>query len=249
MRFAAAVLAAVLAGCAAERPAERIDAAIFHAEPARPDPSLRIDADQVFPLTEPPSWWREETEAGVGTPFLRTADRRADGVTTISEGDARAMMIRATASGGREVMQVDRPADDSRTAFEPALLLCPSTLQCGAAVESTSPARVMRLSDGAERDHGTATRRMELRGQAVIRRPGAPEATAIEVHSVLETRLAHATARIDSTRWIVPGTGPVAERTEERVTVLGLFPRVRTRTVVRLPGPPANPATAPAEAP
>lgn len=144
---------------------------------------------------------------------------------------------------------MDKPADDSRTIFDPPLTLCPATLRCGESFASTSAARVVRLESGEERDRGTARRVTELLGTSVVTCPSLGRGQAMVVRTSLDTRLGMAVASVETTRWIHPELGAVAERTLERVSVMGFSARERVRTVVRLPRQPSNPATGAVEAP
>jgi hypothetical protein len=220
----------------------------FDCEPAVAEPRLEIDAAAIWPMQPGMTRWCEVDERGGRTPFAWTVMDSPTGGVRADEGGHRAVMIRETDSGGREAMAVDKPADDARTLFEPALALCPARLRCGEPFESTASARVVRASDGSERDHGSAWRRTELVGRCRLTCPLLGQTEALQVHTRLETRLRFAVALVETTRWIVPGHGPVAERTEERISVMGLLARERCRTVVRLPEPAANPASRTSEA-
>jgi len=217
-------------------------------EPAVAEPGLEIDAAAIWPMQPGMTRWCEVDEHGGRTPFAWTVTSTPTGGVRADEGGHRALVIRETDSGGREAMAVDKPADDARTLFEPALALCPARLRCGEPFESTSSARVVRASDGSDRDQGTANRSTELVGRCRLVCPLLGATEALQVHTRLETRLRFAVALVETTRWIVPGHGPVAERTVERVSVMGLPARERCRTVVRLPEPAANPASRTSEA-
>ena len=247
VRTACTLAMAALVGCATPRPEARGEGPRFHAEPARADPSLRLDAAAMFPTRSSTTLWHE-VEPG-GSDFEWTLVAESDGLTLSREGAHRAMQMRVGPSGGREATRVDKPADDARTLFDPPLPLCPAQLRGGEPFESTAAVRLVRLVDGSERDRGTATRRTELVGLAMVECPMLGRAEAMEVRTSLQTRLGLAQASIESTRWVHPALGPVAERTEERVNVMGLPVKAQSRLVVRIPGRPEHPDAAATEAP
>lgn len=247
MRAILLLAAALPFACAAPRTPDLAGIRLENA-PAVAEPLLEIDSASIWPMQPGATRWCEVDDRGGLPAFAWTVTADPAGVVRADEGGHRVMTIRATNSGGREVTAVDKPADDSRTLFEPALPLCPARLRCGEPFESSCAARVVRAGDGSERDQGTARRRTELVGRCRIVCPLLGETEALQVHTRLETRLRLAVAQVETTRWIVPGHGPVAERTEERISVLGLPARERRRTVVRLPEPAANPASGTSEA-
>ena len=75
---------------------------------------------------------------------------------------------------------------------------------------------------------------MRIVGTAAVDASGEPlEATVVETE--FEARLDAARAQRRATLYIVPGRGVVAERWEERIVVLGIFPRSGSETTVALP--------------
>jgi len=133
------------------------------------------------------------------------------------------------------------PADSAISHFDPPLLLATPTQPGSGTLESTAPMRVDWMG-GGERDSGRVQRTSRILGRALVRTP-AGEAEAVVVENVFEAQLKMARARRQTTLWVVPGHGPVAERWAQTVFVLG-FPAGSTRGAsVRLAptlGPPAE---------
>lgn len=161
----------------------------------------------------------------------------ADGTTVLTEtGDAgvERTVLRRRADGGLTLLSVDTPGEDSRSVFESGLTYAPDELMAGATVESASPMRVTLLSSQRERSTGRAKRTMRIVGTAAVEVSGEPlEATVVETE--FDARLDAARAQRRATLYIVRGRGVVAERWEERVVVLGIFPRNSSETTVALP--------------
>lgn len=161
----------------------------------------------------------------------------ADGTTVLTEtGDAgvERTVLRRRADGGLTLLSVDTPSEDSRSVFESGLTYAPDELMAGATVESASPMRVTLLSSQRERSSGRAKRTMRIVGTAAVEVSGEPlEATVVETE--FDARLDAARAQRRATLYVVRGRGVVAERWEERVVVLGIFPRNSSETTVALP--------------
>lgn len=243
MRRAALLAATALLPACATAPV--VPSPSFEASPPVADEALMLEAERLWPLGVGSSTWSEIE----GPAFTWTVSRDASGTIHSDEGGHRVMVLRASNQGGREALQVDKPSDDSRTIFDPPLTLCPATLRCGEPFASTSAALVVRMESGEERDLGTAQRVTELLGTSVVTCPALGRGTVMVVRTSLETRLGMAVASVETTRWIHPEQGAVAERTAERVSVLGFSARERVRTSVRLPERPANPTAGAVEAP
>ena len=58
---------------------------------------------------------------------------------------------------------------------------------------------------------------------------------AVRVDAALTMKVPFASLRRETSTWVRPGTGPVAVRSDERVLVMGIVPRNRSETRVRLP--------------
>lgn len=233
-----------LAGC--RGPASTVSAPdLFTVSTARPEPSIRLEAEDLFPLQASEARW---TLLEDGTLDTWTCVPERDG-STMHEGGHRTMSLRRSADGGRELVATDKPEDGARTVFDPPLRLCGPSLAAGETVQSSCDVRLLGLPEGGEKDRGTAVRRMWIAGRASIEVPGIGRMDTVEVRSTLETRLGMATARVQSTRWILPGRGSVAERRVERVSVMGLSTGDRVRTLVRNAGNPAAAVADPAQAP
>jgi hypothetical protein len=161
----------------------------------------------------------------------------ADGTTVLTEAGEEGVertVLKRRADGGLTLLSVDTPSEDSRSVFEAGLAWAPDELVAGATVESASPMRVYLLSSQGERSSGRAKRTMRIVGTAAIEASGEPlEATVVE--TAFDARLDAARAQRRATLYIVRGRGVVAERWEERIVVLGIFPRSSSETTVALP--------------
>lgn len=133
----------------------------------------------------------------------------------------------ALAQDGSVSMRSSRvPSDSAISHFDPPLLLATPSQPGAEPLETSAPMRVDWIR-GGERDSGSGTRTSRILGQARVRTP-AGEADAIVVENVFEAQLRMARARRQTTLWVVPGQGPVAERWTQTVFVLG-FPAGSTR--------------------
>lgn len=143
-------------------------------------------------------------------------------------------VLRRRADGGYTLLSVDTPSEDSRSDFAEGLEFARPALAAGEASESASPMRVTLLSSGRERAKGSSTRAQRITGSAEIDLSG-ERLVATVVETVFVADLDSATARRESQLFVVPGRGVVAERWREKVTVLGIFPKVTEETVVLVP--------------
>jgi hypothetical protein len=143
-------------------------------------------------------------------------------------------VLRRRADGGYTLLSVDTPGENSRSEFAEGLEFARPALAAGEVSESASPMRVTLLSSGKERAKGSSTRTQRIAGSADIDLCG-ERLVATIVETVFVADLDSATARRESQLFVVPGRGIVAERWREKVTVLGIFPKVTEETVVLVP--------------
>ncbi|MSR28938.1 MAG: hypothetical protein EXS03_05085 [Phycisphaerales bacterium] len=120
------------------------------------------------------------------------------------------------------------------TLFDPPLAVVPATLTPTDTAESSSAMRVMWADGSGERDHGQCWRTMRIVGCALVTTP-AGLFSALEVESVFTARLSTAAVQHTSRQWIVRGVGAIAQRWNERVTVLGVPVRQSRGGAIRLP--------------
>jgi len=160
-----------------------------------------------------------------------------DGTVAIEESTRAGIersVLRRRADGGYTLFSVDTPGEDSRSEFAEGLEFARPALAAGDVSESASPMRVTLLSSGKERAKGSSTRTQRIAGSADIDLCG-ERLVATIVETVFVADLDSATARRESQLFVVPGRGIVAERWREKVTVLGIFPKVTEETVVLVP--------------
>ena len=148
-----------------------------------------------------------------------------DGVPRPSE-----RMALVAREGGFALLEVETPEEDSRSLFAEGLPFAPRALAPGAASEGSSPMRVVRISDGSSRAKGRAERSARIRGAATVELAG-ERLESIVVEVTFSANLDAARVRRTSELFVVPGRGVVAERWNERLVVLGLFPRSSGETV------------------
>ncbi len=173
----------------------------------------------------------------------RSGERRTVSVVAADDGTLRLeeagdagverSVLRRRADGGLALLSVDTPSEDSRSVFEAGLTYAPEELVPGATVESASPMRVFLLSTLRERSTGRAKRSMRIAGTARVDLSGEElEVTVVETE--FTARLDAARAERRATLYIAPGEGVVAERWEERIVVMGIFPRSSAETTVAI---------------
>ncbi len=177
-------------------------------------------------------------ESGMG----RAGGWRVDGV------DGTVDWLAFNPDGFLQLVRTESPRYDATTTFDPPLLLAPRELRGEDEFISDAMMRVVSMSTQRERDKGSARRRLRVvRGERIRTPLGEWNATVVE--SVFTATLGMAVATHRTTLWVVPEVGPVVERWEASVQVLGIpVPRDRG-TSVRIDPPPTRvqgrPPTAP----
>lgn len=215
----------------------------------------RLLRSDLFPMRPERIEWAVIRENGRAFARLAEAPRRDVTVAAttergaavkVDEGKDRTLFLVPADDGSVVMVATESHADAALSLFTPGLLMAPAELAAGSPVEATVQMRVVSLPDGTrERDTGHGWRRTTLAREDVIRTP-LGELTCMRVDVDFDANLGIAEAKVRSQRWILPGTGPVAERWRQRITVLGLLPSQVERTMVRVTpvDPPGSSAAA-----
>ena len=240
--IACAAIASLLGACAS---AEAVTAVppgtpafeVLRQSPAPADATVR--SQDAEPLAEGTSHWATLPERAGGRPAVHAerTERTPDGRWTRTADDGVRTLARDAEGTVRLLSQRDTK-DGSTTDFRPPLAIAPPEL--GAAVDFASEATVgVTRGTVAEPDAGKAQRTVRLAGLDRVRTPMG-EADALRTETTFTMKVPFASLRRDTTTWVVRGTGPVAVRVDERVLVMGVVPRDRHETRVRLPGKPED---------
>ncbi len=161
---------------------------------------------------------------GAGTPVCfvgRTTDR-FEATFALDRGERHTEFWRRDEDGATLMTAVLEHEKRALTIFDPPLLIAPRELIPGAVEISDVGMRVVDPADPRRlRERGRATRQIVYEGDQRIRTPrGELVASRVRVRFTADLRLAD--ARTDSTLWIVPGLGIVAEEHREVVRILGV---------------------------
>lgn len=149
-----------------------------------------------------------------------------------SEPAATRVMGRSKAGEVTLVEQTDS-SDGSTTRFLQPLVLAPTVLRAGEECTSTSVVVTLR-GNAIDNEGGRAQRSMKLASEDRIRTP-LGELSALRIDSVFTMKVPFASMRRETSTWIRAGDGPVAIRSVEKILVMGVVPRSRSETRVRLP--------------
>lgn len=205
---------------------------VLHSGSAPADAELR--GTDMEPLSAGTVRWAILPERAGARPTMhveRTA-RTADGRWTRSAEDGVRTLAQDADGTVRLLRQADAK-DGSATDFRPPLAIAPPTL--GAAADYASDAAVdVKRGTIAEPNAGKAQRTMRIAGLDRVRTP-LGETDALRIETTFAMKVPFASLRRDTTTWVVRGTGPVAARIDERVLVMGVVPRDRHETRVRMP--------------
>jgi hypothetical protein len=177
-----------------------------------------------------------DNAAGQGTTHIVQRAASDFGATVaIEESGYRTEYLSRDDDGGIRLHAVHDETEHALTLFEPPLLLAPSLLQPGEPVESEAKMRILDARDrGKQRERGAATRTMTYTHDARLQ-VGQREVVAaqLEIHFTADLRFADADER--TTMFVTRDGGLIVQHSEEKVTILGAFPRTRQRTLVRGP--------------
>ncbi len=147
--------------------------------------------------------------------------------------DSERLSLRRESDGSLTLLEVATPEEDSRSLFVEGLRFAAPLLRPNETVVGNSPMRVVRLKSGSARGDGTASRTLQLVGEAMVEVCG-ERLRASVLDLVFDVQLDVAIAHVEARIYAVEGRGIVAEERVEKVTILGIFPRTRRETVVLL---------------
>lgn len=126
-------------------------------------------------------------------------------------------------SGELVMYSVDSHPDKTSSLFDPPLLLAPASLAAGEERTATASMRaVFTATKTKERDHGMATRTVRYDRDEEIQWRGARQRAKVVTVRFLGD-LGTAKAERSSELWVLPGTGVIAERWDEKLTILKVF--------------------------
>ncbi|MBM4111318.1 MAG: hypothetical protein FJ254_08200 [Phycisphaerae bacterium] len=214
--------AASMVGCTPPKPTY-----VFKASPLAAEHALALTGDEIMGRGRPPEQW---VEVASGRPVTeRFPDVGAMDVDGI--GDEVKRYIRD--EDGRWFLEsVDAIGDRSRSEFGPALGMAPARLAPGEMMTAEAQMRVTYLKDGTPRTQGPARRTLEHGGAMIAELPTGP--TVVQLVKVrFDSAMTSAQATHVAELYILPGFGPVAERTSDLVRVFGLRLRESNYEFVR----------------
>lgn len=220
--LAGLVLAAMLVGCTPPKATYA-----FRASPLEADHAVALSGDEIMGRGRPPEQWVEVASGRALTErFPDIGAMEVDGI-----GDEIKRYSRDSA-GCWFLESVDAIGDRSRSEFSPALLMAPVQLVPGQILTGESQMRVTYLKSGDERTQGPSRRTIEHGGAMLADLPTGP--TVVQLVKVrFESTMTSAQAIHVSELYVLPGVGPVAERTSDLVRVFGLRLRESSHEFVR----------------
>ncbi|MBX3355562.1 MAG: hypothetical protein KF724_07680 [Phycisphaeraceae bacterium] len=155
------------------------------------------------------------------------------GAVKVHEGADQTLHLLGVGKSITTMPSTDAHRDEAVSRFSPPLLVASATVAPSGVVEGNADMVVEAMGkSGRERDRGTATRRLQFTADETIR-TGLGELACKRVEIHFHAKLRFAEAEVRTTRWILPGVGPVAEEEHERIVVLGLIPRESSRVMTR----------------
>ncbi len=241
--WASVAAIACVAGCVAPPaamgagPGDAPERASFEVLASRePAPGAMLGAEDCEPLAA-----RRERWATVAVPGEATKPAAAVEVTYEQDGErvvrrdaAGTRVLVRTAEGSVALAEQTDASDGSTVRFTPPLLLAPARLAAGDRPAADSQADTSKAG-AADRDPGRAQRSMHLAAAERVRTP-LGEFEALRVDATFTMKVPFASMRRETSTWVVPGRGPVATRSDERILVMGIVPRNRAETRVLIPG-------------
>jgi len=236
-RVAGPLAAAALAACAGctsapggphDAPAPMRDAGAFEILASRaPSAADALRADDIEPLAAGSVRWLT-TDGGppfeVSTEEVPPRFERRDPVATRT--------LARTADGGVALERQRDASDGAVLVFTGPLVLAPARLAPGDEPTSTSGV-ITERGQARDNDGGRAQRSLRIASVDRVRTP-LGEFDAVRVDAALTMKVPLASLRRETSTWVRPGTGPVAVRSDEQVLVMGIVPRNRSETRVRL---------------
>lgn len=243
IRALSTVALAALSGCAA--PVRAPGPAIPRGEDA---PLLVVErtlaaegeiaADDAFPSAPGVTAWRaargtdpRERDASAISVATRPDSAHGSAEARTIEGETVEFMARNPQ--GVDLHAVLSTPDSALSIFATPLRLMPPSLAAGAEHRSSAAMEVVEAADpGRRKDRGTGERVARYARDAEVVLDGRRLRTKV-LDSTFTARLGAATATRTVELFIVPGTGPVAERWTREVVVFGLVRTVREGVRVR----------------
>lgn len=232
---AVAAATALLAGCAATPPTDSAPAfEVLAARPPRPDEALR--AADCEPLRARKERWAIVEATGADDPSTGTIEVsfETDGGRVVRRDPAGTRVLVRTADGGVALAEQFDASDGSTVRFTPPLALAPARLAPGDAPSAEAEAHTGKAG-ADDRDPGRAQRSIRIGAAERVRTP-LGDFDALRVDATFSLKVPFASMRRETSAWVVPGLGPVAVRSDERILVMGIVPRNRSETRVLLTG-------------
>ncbi len=219
---ASLALAATLTGCTPPKAPYA-----FRASALEADHAVALTGDEIMGRGRPPEQWVDVASGrALAERFPEVGAMEVDGI-----GDEIKRYSRD--EQGRWFLEsVDAVGDRSRSEFSPALGMAPARLAPGEIMTAEAQMRVTYLKSGEARTQGPSRRTVEHGGAMLAELPTGP--TVVQLVKVrFESTMTSAQAIHVSELYVLPGVGPVAERTSDLVRVFGLRLRESSHEVVR----------------
>lgn len=220
---------AVTGGGPANAPARASFEVLSSREPA---PGSMLGAADCEPLSARSERWA--TVDATKAPTFVDVTYEQDGERVVRRDAAGTRVLVRTAEGSVALAEQTDASDGSTVRFTPPLLLAPARLGAGDRPAADSQADTSKAG-AADRDPGRAQRSMHLAAAERVRTP-LGEFDALRVDATFTMKVPFASMRRETSTWVVPGRGPVATRSDERILVMGIVPRNRAETRVLVPG-------------
>lgn len=166
--------------------------------------------------------------------IIRREETAAHGATVaVSEGEQRVEFLKRESDGSAALTAAIDRHENALTLFNPPLVVCPATLTPNQPFSSESAMRIVALDNpGKQRETGRARRTITLIGDATMRTARGDEQVAlIEIRFQANLRFADADERV--TLYVSRADGLIAQKSIERVTILGMIPRETKRAMLR----------------
>lgn len=222
-----------LARCAATKPVASDNGAFFAVLSERaPQTDAQVPSSNLEPTRATIERWGV---VGADTAFevrMSVTGNEDNERWSRSEPSTTRVLGRSKAGEVTLIEQTDS-SDGSTTRFLQPLVLAPTVLRAGEECTSTSVVVTVR-GDAVDNEGGRAQRSMKLASEDRIQTP-LGECNALRIDSVFTMKVPFASMRRETSIWVRAGDGPVAIRSVEKILVMGVVPRNRSETRVRLP--------------
>jgi len=199
----------------------------FRASPLEADHAVALTGDEIMGRGRAPEQWVDVASGRALTErFPEVGAMEVDGI-----GDEIKRYSRDD-EGQWFLESVDAIGDRSRSEFSPALGMAPARLAPGEIMTAEAQMRVTYLKSGEARTQGPSRRTLEHGGAMLAELPTGPAVVQL-VKVRFESTMTSAQAIHVSELYVLPGVGPVAERTSDLVRVFGLRLRESNHEFVR----------------